>query len=106
VALSIDQSRLLLYDFARSRWQQILGGKQRLAWPRWSRDGGSLFVNQGSARVRLGITDGRREVVATFEGLRIVPDMSNWVGRAPDDSVIALRDLSDREIYAFYWEAP
>jgi hypothetical protein len=30
----------------------------------------------------------------------------NWVGRASDDSVIALRDLSVQEIFALDWEAP
>ena len=83
VALSRDCFRLLLYDFATSGWRELLAGKQLLGWPRWSRDGRSVFVNQGSARVRLGIADGRREVVASFEGLRIVTSLGNWVGRAP-----------------------
>ena len=111
-AHSSDRLRLLLYEFSSGQWREVLAGKQLLDWASWSRDGRSLFVSEGSARVRLGIADGRREVVASFEGLRIVPSGGtvtsggNWVGRAPDDSVITLRDLSVQEIFALDWEAP
>jgi hypothetical protein len=60
----------------------------------------------------VGIADGRREVVARFERLRIVPHSGNvmtgenWVGRAFDDSVITLRDVSVQEVFALDWEAP
>jgi eukaryotic-like serine/threonine-protein kinase len=111
-ALSIDCLRLFLYDFASSRWREVLAGKQMLGWPSWSRDGRSLFISEGMARVRLRIGDGHREVVASFEGVRIVSGSGNlssglnWVGRAPDDSVITLRDLSVQEIFALDWKAP
>jgi Tol biopolymer transport system component len=111
-ALAKDSLRLLVHDFSSGRWRVVLAGKEPLEWPSWSRDGRSLFVTQGSARVRVAIADGRREVVASFEGLRIVwSDWTvvghwNWVGRAPDDSVLTLRDLSVQEIFALDWEAP
>jgi len=60
----------------------------------------------------VGIADGRREVVASTEGLRFVAGAGNnesggnWVGSAPDDSLITLRDLSYQEIFALDWEAP
>ncbi len=105
-ALSNDSLRLLLHDFASGRWRELLAGKEMLGWPRWSRDGRSLFVNEGPARVRVGIADGRRDLVATFEGLRRVSSLADWVGGTPDDSVITLRDLSVQEIFALDWEAP
>jgi Protein kinase domain len=111
-ALSIDSLRLLLHDFASGRWREVLAGKQLLGWPSWSRDGRSLFISEGASRVRLGIADGHRERVASSEGLRVVSGSGyvssgrNWFGRAPDDSVITLRDLSVQEIFALDWEAP
>jgi hypothetical protein len=51
-------------------------------------------------------------VVSSFGGLRLVPNAGNlmtgfnWVGQAPDDSVITLRDVSVQEIFALDWEAP
>jgi hypothetical protein len=29
-----------------------------------------------------------------------------WTGLAPDDSPLALRDISTQEIYAIDWDAP
>ena len=111
-AFSRDGLRLVVYDFSAGRWREILAAKQPLDWVRWSRDGRSLFASEGSSRIRLGIAGGRREVVASLEGLRIVSSAGNrttggnWVGAAPDDSVLTLRDLSVQEIFALDWEAP
>jgi eukaryotic-like serine/threonine-protein kinase len=111
-AFSGDLLRLLVRDFSSGRWREVLAGKQQLDWAGWSRDGRSLFVSEGSSRIRLAIADGRREVVSSFGGLRLVPNAGNlmtgfnWVGQAPDDSVITLRDVSVQEIFALDWEAP
>ena len=111
-AVSREGLRLLLYEFSSARWREVFAGQSRdWLWPIWSHDGRSLFVSEGSARIRLGIADGRREVVASTEGLLLVPgsgnyEPGNWVGAAPDDSVITLRDLSVQEIFALDWEAP
>ena len=111
-AVSREGSRVLLHDFSSGRWREIAGASRNWPWPCWSHDGRSLFVSEGSARVRLWISNGRREVVASTEGLRLVQHAGNgmsgenWVGQASDDSVIALRDLSVQEIFALDWEAP
>jgi Tol biopolymer transport system component len=112
-AVSRADSRVLLYDFSSARWRDVFAGQSgNWPWPNWSHDGRSLFVSDGPARVRVGIADGRREVIASFERLRIVPDAGNlmtgqnWVGHSPDDSVITLRDVSVQEIFALDWETP
>jgi Tol biopolymer transport system component len=104
-AVSLDSLRLLLFEFASGRWRQLLAEKQVVAYPSWSRDGKSLFVVCGSVGLRLGMADGRREVVASFDALRRAPGpFSEWVGLAPDDSVLTLRDVSVQEIYALELE--
>jgi Tol biopolymer transport system component len=105
-ALSGDRERLVLYDFASSRWHDLLTGKERLSFPTWSRDSLSLFLSEGEARIRVVAADGRRAAVATFDGLRRPVTTGGWVGRTPDDSVITLRDLGLQEIFALDWEAP
>ena len=105
-ALSADCRRLLLYEFASSRWRELLSGNEMLGFPIWSKDGRFVFVSDGMSRVRLAIPDGRREVMASFDGLRRSIHVWDWVGKAPDDSVITLRDLSVQEIFALDWEAP
>jgi hypothetical protein len=111
-ALSGDLLRLVAYDFSSDRWRDVLAGKQPLDWAAWSRDGRSLFVSEGPSRLRVGITDGRREAVARLDDVQIVPDAGNrttghhWVGQAADDSVITLRDVSVQEIFALDWSVP
>ena len=95
-----------LVPLPSNRWRELLAGKERLGFPSWSRNGRSIFVSEGTSRIRLGITDGRPEVVARFEGVRRPWNTRDWVGSAPDDSLITLRDLSVQEIFALDWEAP
>jgi hypothetical protein len=92
---SLDDKRLVF-------WGTYWSGHRNASYL-ISADGGRLEPvptpdgQEWVARARVGIADGRREVVGSFEGLRIVwSDWTlmgdwNWVGRAPDDSVITLR---------------
>ncbi len=106
-AVSYDSLRLRLYDFASGRWRTLLDEKQFVTYPEWGRDGRHLFVNEGLLRIRLGLEDGRRDVVASFEGLQQAKEpLGEWVGLAPDDGVLALRDVGVREIFALDWEMP
>jgi Tol biopolymer transport system component len=105
-ALSRDALRLLLYDFSSQHWRSLAGGTL-FAYPSWAHDSASVFVTEGGQRVRIRIADGRKEVVHTFAGLRQISRLLGpWVGHAPDDSILALRDTSIDEIFAFDLETP
>jgi Tol biopolymer transport system component len=104
-AMSHDSLRLLLYDFSSERWRPLLAGY--VAYPAWARDGEHLFVDEVDARVRLRIADGHKEIVSNYAGLRRVNrQLGAWVGHAPDDSILALRDTSLDELFALELEAP
>jgi Tol biopolymer transport system component len=106
-ALSRDSLRLLLFDFGSGSWRELLSGRDLIAYPAWSRDGRHLFLNLGPRRVRLRVADGRQEVIASFEGLRqALGPFGEWIGQAPDESMLALRDTSIQEIFALEWERP
>ena len=111
-ALSIDRLRLLLHDFSSDRWREVLAGKQMLGWPRLEPGWALPLHLPGWLASALRIADGHREVVASSEGVRCFGfrESSGVAGvgsaRAPDDSVITLRDLSVPEILALDWEAP
>ena len=105
-ALSHDGLRLLLYDFASQRWRPLVE-RTYVGYPAWARDSASLFVTEDGRRVRYRLADGRREVVHSFEGLRQINRLLGpWVGHAPDDSILALRDTSIDEIFALELETP
>jgi hypothetical protein len=92
---------------ASARWSPLLATGRLIAYPTWSRDGRHVFVNDGNTRIRVRLADGRRDVVASFDGLRRVEgEFGEWVGHAPDDAVFALRDNSVQEIFALEWELP
>jgi Tol biopolymer transport system component len=105
-ALSRDALGLLVYDFSSERWRTLAEGTF-FAYPSWARDSASVFVTEGGQRVRIHISDGRKKVVHTFAGLRQISRLLGpWVGHAPDDSILALRDTSIDEIFAFELETP
>ena len=104
VALSHDSLRLVLYDFETERWRPLVTGTI-VGYPSWARDGASVFVVETRGRVRVRIADGRTEVVHSLAGLRqLSRRFGQWVGQAPDDSILTLRDTSLDEIFALELE--
>jgi Tol biopolymer transport system component len=105
-ALRHDSLALLLYDFSSQQWRPLVEGTY-VGYPAWAHDSASLFVTEDGQRVRYRTADGRREVVHTLEGVRQINRLLGpWVGHAPDDSILALRDTSIDEIFAFELETP
>jgi WD40 repeat protein len=107
-ALSRDSLELHLYDFESGRWRVLLKEQRQISYPEWSHDSRALFVTEGPARLRVAMADGRRDVAAVLAGLRpaFTPfGFGSWFGVGPDDSVLALRDVSVRELFALDLEA-
>jgi len=80
--------------------------------PKWSHDGKYLYfesaANGGPAFYRLQIKNHEVERVASLASVKRPASQSfgAWTGLAPDDSPLALRDLSSYEIYALDWQLP
>jgi hypothetical protein len=58
---------------------------------------------------RVQIKDGKVERVASLKDVKRPPaggHPGSWTGLAPDDSLLALRDISSFEIYALDLELP
>ena len=102
-ALTRDSFELRLYDFATGKWRTLMKETRQISYPAWSQDGRALFVNEGSARLKVAAADGRREVAADLTDLRqaVSPfGFGSWFGETRDDSILALRDVSVRELFA------
>jgi hypothetical protein len=52
------------------------------------------------------MSDRRVEKVASLKGFPGAGTYGVWVGLAPDDSPLVLRDTGTQEIYTLDWEAP
>jgi len=99
----------MLYDVERKTWQ---GLGVNLSHPLWTRDG-TRIIFKGYDRTMKGslfeLTLGDRRVtpIARFDGLRLVyGSAATWMGLAPDDSPVVLRDIGSQDIYAVDLELP
>lgn len=101
LAVTTDPSqRLQLFNLIAHRWQDL--GVGRVNNPTWSRDSSYVYYEpidpRGTAIWRVRVSEGKVELAAPLNGMRLA-DVT-WLGLAPDDSPIVLRDIGIQEIYA------
>ena len=109
LAMSLDASRLMLFDVNIHRWTELLNGPA--AYPNWSRDGRHVyFINPYVAEpavYRIRIKDRKLEMVTSLRRDRLGWGIAGkWMGLAEDDSPMVLRDTGSEEIYALDWPTP
>jgi serine/threonine protein kinase/Tol biopolymer transport system component len=107
VAMPFDSHCLMLFDFASQEWEEIT--KLSAGYPNWSKTGDYVYFMDGEDRptvMRVRIRDRKLERVADLKGLRRTGYYGWWLGLAPDDSPLVLRDAGTQEIYALDWQAP
>jgi len=106
-AMPFDSRKVMLFDFAAQRWEEI--ARVSMGFPNWSRTGEYLYFlreQDDPSVMRLRIRDRKLERVADLKNFRQTGTFSLWLGLAPDDSPLLLRDTGTQEIYALDWEAP
>ena len=105
-AMTFDSGSLMLFDFETQKWEEI--AKISLGFPSWSKSGEYVYFlheeNQPSV-MRVRIRDRKLERVADLKNFRQAGFWSVWLGMAPDDSPLLLRDTGTQEIYALDWQA-
>jgi eukaryotic-like serine/threonine-protein kinase len=103
--LSFDSRGLMLFDVARQKWEEI--AKITLGFPNWSKNGDYVYFlheENDPAVMRVRISDHKVERVADLKNFRQTGFFSIWLGMAPDDSPLLLRDTGTQEIYSLDWE--
>jgi eukaryotic-like serine/threonine-protein kinase len=111
--------RLALFEWKTQKWIELtqtptptIPCVECVNPPIWSHDSRYLYFTSGAegdeAFYRLDIKTHRAERVASPAGLKRPASQSfgAWTGVAPDDSPLALRDISSYEIYALDWQVP
>lgn len=102
-ALSLDQTRLMLYDTTTKTWRRL--AKANIADPVWSHDGKAIFfhdfVEEGQPIYRLAIADGRLERIAGMHDLRSADVVDyRFAGLAPGDIPLVNARMSTANIYS------
>ena len=108
-AISIDNQRLMLFDLATKRWEEV--AKTHVVYPFWSRDGKYVYfgtsIKGDTAVMRVRIKDRHLEQVANIHTIKIANGVFGpWIGLAPDDSPLMLRYVGTQEIYALDLQLP
>jgi serine/threonine protein kinase/Tol biopolymer transport system component len=102
-ALSADSARLMLYDVENKNWSQL--AQSRFAFENWSRDGKYIYAEDYSDKiddmVRVSVPGGKVERLFSVKEIpRGFDPWEFWVGLAPDNSPLLMRDRSTEEIYS------
>jgi Tol biopolymer transport system component len=109
-ALTSSSNHLMLFDVKAQKWTELTHTGSY--YPAWSHDG--KYVNFSSTAesepvfYRVQIKDHKLERVASLKEVKRATHggSGSWTGLAPDDSPLALRDISTYEIYALDWQLP
>jgi serine/threonine protein kinase/Tol biopolymer transport system component len=102
-ALSADSTRLMLFDMQTRTWSQL--AVARFGFENWSHDGKYLYAEDYSDNsddmARVSLDTGKEERLLNLKDIpRGFDPWEFWVGLAPDDSPLLMRDRSTDEIYS------
>jgi Tol biopolymer transport system component len=111
VAAPYDSSKLMLFDFATQKWEEL--AQVSCGFPNWSKNSDYVYFLHGflqggeqASVMRVHIADKRVERAADLRNLRVTGYWSIWLGLAPDDSLLLLRDTGSQDVYALDWHTP
>ena len=103
--MNSDSSVLMLFDFQTQKWQEL--ARISLGFPMWSKNSDYIYFlheqDQPSV-MRVRISDHKIERVADLKNFRQAGFFGVWMGMAPDDSPLLLRDTGTQEVYALDWQ--
>ena len=104
--------RLMLFDVRTQNWTE-LARVHEIGWPEWSHDSKHVYFSARPLRsqpvsvFRIRIGDRKLEQVASLKDLRQpMGSLGDWIGLAPDDSPLLLRDIGSQDIYALDLDLP
>jgi Tol biopolymer transport system component len=106
-AIPAESQSVVLYDFETQHWSEL--AKRVAGYPSWSKERSVCLLLRGPndpAAFRVRISDRKVEQVVDLKSFRMAGYLGWWLGLAPDDSPLLLRDTGTQEIYALDWETP
>ena len=109
VAQPVDQQKLFLFDTKSQKWTELVD--LPAAYYSWSRDAKFVYFDVPTtnepAIYRVRVADRKVERVVSMKGFRRTGGLLGpWMGLAPDDSPLVVRDAGVQEIYALDVDLP
>lgn len=115
LALASNHAELYLLDLWTNQWSRLDPKLGAMDFPRWSRDGRSIYVQDsdlaGVVRstapgiYRISVSGGRAEKVVDLTGFRGTGSLSvGWSDLDPNDAPLLLRNAGTYDIYALALE--
>jgi eukaryotic-like serine/threonine-protein kinase len=113
VALSYDNTKLLLLDTASQQWRQLIAMPALIGYFAWSTDGSYIYFDTLSTPdpgyFRLRVSDSKLDRLLDLKGIRTFPEEfgpGSWTGLGPGETPLFPRDISTQEIYALDLDLP
>ncbi len=108
-AMSNDGNTLLIFDFATKKWSEL--ARMSLGYPQWTHSGDAVFFlghPAGADKVfRVRLADHKLEEVLDLKYFHPAPSsVGTWIGLAPDDSPLAMRDAGTQDFHALTLQLP
>jgi len=104
LAMNSVGNELRLFDFQTQKWQEL--ASMNMAFPMWSKNSDYIYFlheeNEPSV-MRVRISDHKVERIVDLKNFRQAGFYNVWLGLAPDDSPLLLRDTGTQEIYSLDW---
>jgi Tol biopolymer transport system component/DNA-binding winged helix-turn-helix (wHTH) protein len=100
-----DNRRLTVYDLSAGKWSD-LGVDLQIGDFEWSRDSQAIYFlgfpkGQPAGIFKVRLSDHQMEQAASLAHFREAPGMTgNWMGIAPDNSILLVEDVGTQDIYA------
>ena len=110
LAMTAMFNKLMLFDVSTRKWSDLVTLPS--AYPNWSNDSKCVYFNNPFERslpfYRVCLADREPERIMSLGdyGRLAIGRFGWWTGLGPDDSLLALRDISVQEIYALEWQLP
>jgi Tol biopolymer transport system component len=109
LGLSLDSSRMVIFDVASQKWSDLAPPGAFYGWPTWSSDSTAVtFLRSTASEMgRITIADRHIETFTNLTSLhRVSGFLGPWLGSTPDGWPIVLLDAGSHDIYALDWDAP
>jgi Tol biopolymer transport system component len=108
-AMSNNGNELFVYSFRTRAWTKL--AQASIGYPTWSHNGDSIFLLNhlagGDQVFRVSVAGHKLEEVADLKNFHAAPFLVGyWLGLAPDDSPLLVRDAGIWDFYALTLKLP